>query len=150
MKLKSLFAAAVLMFSTMAHADWAPSIADQTVYARQSSANGESSTVSVHLNGGFMIGSYPAGWDGTGSDKEVGRGNTVLNVNGQAVKFLVTKDEDGAIYMWATTYKGQKYIKEQLWNKARLTFINQQGNRFVLSAKGFQQAWSFMTVNQGI
>lgn len=151
MKFKSICAAVVLSaLSLPVFANWDAQADDQLVASRQFSADGSSSVVTVHIGGGFMIGTYPAGWNGKGSDKEIGRGDTVIRVNGQPIKFLATKDEDGAIYLWAKTYAGQQYIKGELWNKARLTFINKQGSRFVLSAKGFQQSWSQMQLEQGI
>lgn len=151
MKFKSICAAVVLSaLSLPAFANWEAKADEQLVAARQFSADGSQSVVTVSLGGGFMIGTYPADWNPAGSDNEVGRRDTVLTVNGQAVKFMASKDEDGAIYLWAKTYAGQQYIKGELWNKARLTFINQQGSRFVLSAKGFQQSWSQMQLGQGI
>ncbi|APU00778.1 hypothetical protein [Aeromonas phage Asp37] len=151
MKFKSIVAAVVLSaMSLPALAGWDVRADDQMVASRQYSADGSSSVVTVHMGGGFMIGTYPADWDGTGSDREIGRADTTITVNGQPVRFLVTMEEDGAIYLWAKTYQGQQFIKNELWSKARVTFVNNKGSRFVLPAKGFQKAWDTMKFGQGI
>ncbi|APU00442.1 hypothetical protein [Aeromonas phage 3] len=151
MKFKSIVAAVVLSaLSLPALAGWYAEPAEARVYSMQEAdAQGWSGGVSVGLDGGFMIGSYPPGWT-QWSNVEVGQGSAVIRVNGQAVKFKVNKVQDGAIYLWAATYRGQQYIKQQLINKSRVTFINQDGSRFTLNANGFTKAWASMTANQGI
>ncbi|MGL4355682.1 MAG: hypothetical protein ACRCTP_17755 [Aeromonas popoffii] len=150
MKLKSLFAAAVLMFSTMAHAEWKSSPENSAISSSEIGSDGSLSTVSLHLGGGFVIGSYPKSWDGQPAKDQGITKHTQLAVNGQMVKVNVTMHNNGVMFIEATTYKGQQYIRNEFWNKARVTFVSTVGGRFIVNAKGVQQAWTHMTMNQGI
>lgn len=151
MKLKSILAAAALLISIGAHAAWESDQKNGSVYSVQMpDETGAMSNVSVSLGGSFMIGTYPAGWVNDPTAVEIGRGYSDLIVNGQAVKFIVTKDSDGVIFLTARTYRGREYIKNELWSKSSLLFINSSGDRWTLSAKGFQKAWATMVQGRGI
>lgn len=150
MKLKSLFAAAVLMFSTAVCAEWKSSPENAAISNSEIGSDGSLSTVSIHLDGSFIIGSYPKSWDGQPVKDQGVTKYTQLAVNGQMVKVTVTMHSNGVMFIQPTTYKGQKYIKDEFWNKARVSFVSTVGGRFIVNAKGVQQAWTHMTMNQGI
>lgn len=148
--MKSIILALTMLLSLPALANWDPNVNDATVYSMSGPDHtGWSGGMSVQLDGVFTIAAFPPEWT-KGDSTVVGRGNATIRVNGQAVKFKVMGHADGSIYLHATTYKGRAYIKEQFWNKARVTFINEDGSRVIQSAKGFQQAWTTMTKGQGI
>lgn len=148
--MKHIIIALALFLSLPALAGWDADIPGSSVYSMQDTdSTGWSSGVSLALDGTFTIGAYPPGWY-KGDSTIVGRGKSVMTVNGQAVKVVVYKHADGAIYIHAATYTGRAYVKGELWNKARVMFISQDGSRFNLSAKGFQEAWTTMTRGQGI
>ncbi|AWH14550.1 hypothetical protein [Aeromonas phage 13AhydR10PP] len=148
--MKTIILALSLLLPLPALAGWKADVNDATVYSMNGpDSTGWSGGMSVQIDGLFTIAAFPPGW-AKGDTTTKGRGKATIRVNGQAVRFNVTGHADGSIYLQAATYQGRAYIKGQFWNKARVTFINEDGSRVIQSAKGFQQAWATMTKGQGI
>lgn len=67
----------------------------------------------------------------------------ILNVNGTNVKFQTQSYDWGTTFTPRTT-SGLKHVNKVLWNATKINVTLPDGSSVWWSAKGFQQAWSYM------
>lgn len=154
MKLKSLLIAATLLLSGSVSAAqfgfWESNVKHDAIESAALHADGTRSSIGIYLDGDVMISAYPAGWHIADSHYEERRWMSNILVNGQAVKFKFSRSKNGAIHAHVITYRGREYVRNEFWNKARVTLKTQSGDIGTFSAKGVQAAWQHLKFNRAI
>lgn len=153
--IRALFVVALslvaLWFSPIASAnDWSAYLDSNSV---RTSFEQSGQTTELVLGGGFTILEYPTNtsdnhFNDSPKDKE---GSTIVNVNGQNVKFSVKRNKSGWLVLKPTTKEGNNYVVGAFWKSSTVKFISMDnGFTFVVSAKGVQKAWNHLQRNKAI